>query len=91
MEILIELLIDLLLDGSIELTSNKKVPKFIRYPLITIIVLFFLIIILGLCIIGILLFNKNIYASLLIIIIDIILLIGSIIKFRKIYFNKTSK
>lgn len=91
MEFLIELILELLLEGSIEISSNKKVPKFIRYPLIAIIILFFLLITLGLCIIGISLFNENIYAGLLIIVIDIILVIGAIIKFRKVYFSKISK
>lgn len=67
MEFLIELLIDLIIEGSIEISSNKKMNKWVRYSLIILIVLFFTVIIMGLFIIGILLIKKNILASLFII------------------------
>ena len=91
MEFLIEELLDLILEGSIEVSSNKKVPRCIRYPLIVIIILFFSIVIFGLLILGIALTKENLVAGILIILFSLILLIGWIVKFRKIYFNKRDK
>lgn len=88
MEFLIEELLDLILEGSIEISSNKKVPKWIRYPLIVIIILFFSVVIFGLLILGITLTKENLLGGILIILLSLILLIGWIVKFRKIYFNK---
>lgn len=34
MEIVFEILIELILEGTMEASKNKKVPKIIRYPLI---------------------------------------------------------
>ena len=88
MELLIELLFDLILDRSIEISKNKKISKWIRYPIIFLIILIFTVVLLGLFILGITLINKNIYVSLLIIILSIILTILGIIKFKKIYLEK---
>jgi len=78
----------LISNGSIEISSNKKVSKWIRYPLIVIIILFFSVIIFGLLILGIAIMEDNMLAGILIVLLSLILLVGCIIKFRKIYFNK---
>ena len=88
MEFIFELIAELILEGSIEISSNKKISKWIRYPLIFLIVLFFLTVIGLILFLGICLFNKNILGSLFIIAIGIIFLILSIVKFRKIYIKK---
>lgn len=88
MEILFEFLLELVFEGSVELSSNKKVPKFIRYPLIVLIVLFFLLLIGGMFFVSFAFWSKNILASLLILVISIALLIASIIKFKKVYLDK---
>ena len=88
MEFLIEILWDLLLEGSIEISSDKKISKFIRYPLIVVIILFFAVVIFGILILGIASLNENIYLGLLLIIISLIMLISAIIKFRKIYIER---
>lgn len=90
MEFLIEALLDLILEGSIEISSNEKMPKFIRYPLIVLIILFFTTVTLGILIIGVIMLNENIYAGILMIIISLIMIICGIIKFRKIYIEKKS-
>ena len=41
MDIVFEALVDLFLEGTFELTKNKKVSKWIRYPLMVIISLIF--------------------------------------------------
>lgn len=88
MELLIEILLDLIFEGSIEISSNKKVPKWIRYPLIVLITLFFIIVIIGILILGILLFNENIYASLIMIILSLVILVSGITKFKKTYIER---
>ena len=72
MEFLMEFLIDLILEGSICLSTNKKVPVFIRYFLIFFIVLFFITIIGGLFVLGIVISYQNKVAGLFVIIISLI-------------------
>ena len=88
MELLIELLLELIVDGSIEVSSNKKLPKWIRYPLIVFLILFFGLIYLFIFGIGILMLKENIYAGILMIVLGIVLLIFGVIKFKKIYLTK---
>lgn len=90
MEFIFELLVELLLEGSIEISSNRKLSKWIRYPLIILLILFFSTVIFGLLILGVLILKKNIAAGLFVIIVSLILLIGCIIKFKNIYINKTN-
>lgn len=88
MEFLIELLLDLIIEGSIEISSNKKVSKFIRYPLIVLIILFFTLFILGLMLLGVIILKENIYFGIFLLIIVLILLISGINKFKNIYLEK---
>lgn len=91
MEFIFEILSDLIIEGCFEASSNKKVPKVIRYPLIAIIILFFASVIFGIFFLGVSLWNKNIYGSLLIILVSIFMLIASIYRLRKIYIEKENK
>ena len=79
MDDLIEILLELVLEGSHELLKNEKVPKWIRY----IIALVFISIIIGIIVIGIILINESIIGGIIIISIGLFLLIGIIIKIRK--------
>ena len=88
MEFLLELLIDLILEGSMELSTNKKIPSFIRYILIIFIVLFYLTIIGGLFVLGVLIGKDSIGAGLILIILSLIFLIFSVLEFRKKYLDK---
>lgn len=85
MEFLFELLADLLIEGGIEASSNPKVSKWIRYPILIILILFFASVIFGIIFLGIHLLKENTIGALLIILVGLIMLIGSIIKFTKIY------
>lgn len=88
MEFLIELLFELIFEGGVEVSKNKKISKFIRYPLIFLIVLFFSFIIFLLLFLGLSIANTNILVGLLIIIISFIFLIFSIKKFKEVYLEK---
>lgn len=83
-----EIIIEILLEGSISISSNKKISKLIRYPLIIFIILFFLLVIGGIAFIGICNFKTNIYLSIFLITCSLLLLIACIIKFRDTYLKK---
>lgn len=85
MEWITEFLFELLLEGSMEISTNQKVSKWIRYPFICLIVLFFASVIILLFVVGISLWNKSKLASLFVIAVSIILLVGSVLKLRKLY------
>ncbi len=89
MEFILEVLLDLILEGSVEISSNHKISKFIRYPLIVLIIAFFLGIISLILIVGLVSLKEHPLLGLFLIIVSIILLIGSIIKFKNTYIKKT--
>lgn len=88
MEFLFEFILELILDGSLEASKNQRIPKFIRYPLIGIIVLFFVMVIGLIMMAGILSLKENVIVGLFFIIIGLVIFIMSIIKFRKVYLLK---
>lgn len=91
MEYLFEFMLELVLEGSMEVSKNRKVPKYIRYPLIIIISLFFIAVIGIVFFAGILSLRENALVGMLFILIGSFMLIMSVIKFRKTYLSKTNK
>lgn len=92
MEIIIELLVELLFEGTFEISKNKKVPKFIRYPLILLIILLFIGVISLIFFTGILIYKETSkICGILLMLIGVALLVSSIIKFKKIYSDLTNK
>lgn len=88
MEYIFEFILELFLEGSIEASQSNKVPKWIRYLLIAVISLIFIVVIGIILFTGILVLNENIIAGIILIIIGLVMLISSIIKFKKIYLTK---
>ena len=88
MEYIIELILELFLDGSIVASKNKKVPKPIRYAIILLLVLFFLTVIFLVIFTGFLILKISIIAGIILIGIGIFMFINAIIKFRKSYLIK---
>ena len=88
MEFLIEFLVDLILEGSMEISEDDKMPKWLRYICLTIVTLFFCAVTIGMFILGIYVLKENVYAGLFFILIAFILLISGIIKFEKKYIQK---
>lgn len=88
MDFIVELILELLFDGMMEASKSNKIPKFIRYPLVIIIVLFFILVIGFMFIASILAFKESLVAGLLLIIIDLFLLLKGITKFKKEYLIK---
>ena len=83
MEFLLELLIDLIFEGSVELSTNKKVPSFIRYFLIGFIVILYLSIIGTLFVLGIIIGKENPATGSLLLILSLVFLVFSVLEFRK--------
>ena len=83
LDILIEILIELIFEGSSELLKNNKVPKWIRIIIASI----FISIIFALIVLGILILRKSIIGGIIIIGFGLFLLIGSIIKIRNYFKN----
>lgn len=91
MEFLLEILLELILEGTFEISKNNKVSKFIRYPFVVFIILLFLGVTLLIIFTGILAYQKiNKLCGILFIILGIFFLIASIVKFKKIYLIKKS-
>lgn len=91
MEYIFEFILELILEGSIELSKSRKIPKYIRYPLIVLILLFFISVIGLVFLAGILSLKENILLGIFIILIGLFMFIMSIVKFRKTYIIKTNK
>lgn len=91
MEYIIEFLLELVLEGSMEVSKSSKVPKYVRYPLIGILALFFLAVIGVLFAAGILSFKENAFAGILLISVGLFFVIMCLIKLRKIYLTKIDK
>lgn len=88
MEFIIELILDLLLEGSIEASKSEKVPKPVRYILIALISLFFLAVIGLIIFIGIDTLKNSKIGGIIVISMGVLLLILAIMKFKKIYLKK---
>ena len=89
MEFIFEILVELILEGTFEISKNKKVPKVIRYPLIIFIILSFLGVVMFIFYTGISAYQKiNKLCGIIFIIIGIIFIVASIIKYKKINLKK---
>ena len=85
MEFIFEFILELVLEGSIEVIKSSKIPKYIRYPLIVILALFFIAVIGLIFLVGILSFKENILLGILLIAIGLFMLAACVVKFRKTY------
>lgn len=91
MEELFEFILELIFDVSVEASKNKKVPKPIRYLLVGFIILFFIFVIGLISFTGILMLKDAVIVGILLIVFGMLMLIMSIMKFRKIYLTKCKK
>ena len=91
MDIVIELIIDLLISSSIEGSKSSKIPKPIRYLLLGFVILFFVAVIGLIIFVGVDILKTNLVGGLVIIGFGVLMLILSILKFRKIYLEKNDE
>ncbi len=91
MEYIFEFIMELVLEGGIEVSKSSKIPKYIRYPLIGMLSLFFIAVIGLVFFTGILSLKENILLGVLLILVGLFLLIMSVIRFRKVYLTRINK
>lgn len=91
MEYIIEFILELIFEVGVEASKSSKVPKFIRYLLITIISISFICVIGLIIFMGISILKNHILGGIIIILFGIFLFIMSIIKFRNTYLKKLNK
>ena len=88
MEFLIELILDLAFEGTLGLSADRRVPAWIRYPLIALLGLFFLAVIVLVLLIGILILKERWYLGIPVIALDVVFIVFTVRKFRKVYIDK---
>ena len=89
MEFFVEILLELILEGTMEASQNKKVPKLVRVVLIVLISAFYLSVIGLILFIGVSCWKTNKIGGLLIITIGLVIFIMAAVSFRKMYLRKT--
>lgn len=85
MDFILELLSELIFEGVVEISKNRKVPKYIRYSLIILIILLCFMVIMGLIALGIFIASKNLMEGIMLSSIGVLLLILSVFKFKNIH------
>ena len=85
MEFLIELLFDLALEGSIEITKSVKVSKWIRYPVIVLVVGFFTAVLGLMFLVSVMFLKENVAGGILFLILTLFMTGSCIYKIRKVY------
>ena len=88
MDIVLEFFLELIVDGGIEASGNKKLSRWIRYPLIALVVLFFGTVIAMMFYLAFGLSSNEPVASVAFSSLGVFLLVGTLLKFKKLYFAK---
>lgn len=91
MELLFEFILELALEGCIEASKSKRIPKYVKYPLIVLISLFFTAVIGLVFFAGVLILKESVPAGALFILVGLFMLAACVIKFRKTYMDKRKK
>lgn len=91
MEFIVELILELFLEGGIEVSSNKNISKWIRYPILVLMVLFFLVVIFGIIILGLFLLPESIFGGIFVTVVGLVMLGMAIYKFKTGYLEVINK
>ena len=91
MDIVLEFFLELIVDGGIEASGNKKLSRWIRYPLIALVVLFWGAVIAMMFYLAFGLSSDEPVASVIFSLLGLFFLVGTVLKFRKLYFAKRSE
>ncbi len=91
MDFLFELLFELIAEGTVELSKSVKVPKYIRYPLVGLIVLFFVAVIGIVLFAGLVFLKQHVLLGICMIALALLMLIMGILKFKKTYLTQKNK
>lgn len=84
-EFIAELILEALVEGGIIVGTDKKVSRWIRYPLLFILQLCCLAVIFLVLYVGIAIFKENVLGSVIIISLGVLMLVTDIVKVIKIY------
>ena len=90
LDFILAILVELFVEGTVELSKNVKVPKAIRYPLLGLIILFILAVIVGIFILGFNLLTEDILLSVVIFSIGAVFIAGLSVKIYKLFKNRNS-
>lgn len=88
MESIIEIILELVLEGSIEASKSSKIPKPVRYLITAMIVLLFIAFIGFIFWVGVIVLNDNIPAGIFLILMGAVMALLGVIKFIKTYLTK---
>ena len=88
MDLLFSAIAELLLEGSIEVSQSKKIPKPIRCFLLGFVIGFFIIVIGLIIFMGVSISKDNLIGGIIIILFGLLLAIMSVIKLKKDYLVK---
>lgn len=91
MDLVFEFLLELIFEGAVEVSKSKKIPKIIRYPLICLIVLFFIALIGLMFFVSYLVFQESIVGGICFFLFSFIFLVMGIFKFKNLYLVKFGK
>lgn len=84
MDFILELIGEFILEGIMEVGTNKKISKWIRYPILALIIFLFGSVILGILLLGVISFKRNRFMGILMISLGLFMIVGIVIKVRKI-------
>jgi len=90
MDFIFELVFELIFEGGLEVTSNKKISRWIRYSILAIFILIFIAIISLIFFFGISSLKNSIIGGIFIIGIGLFMLGACIYKFRQFYLREKS-
>lgn len=84
MDFILELIGEFILEGIMEVGTNNKISKWIRYPILALIIFLFGSVILGILLLGVISFKRNRFMGILMISLGLFMIVGIVIKVRKI-------
>lgn len=90
MEYIIEFILELCFEIGVEASKSNRVPKYVRYLLITIISLTFISLIGLIIFMGITILKNNLLGGIIIILLGLVMLVSAIFKFKKLYLQKNN-
>ncbi len=87
MEFVVELILDILSEGIDAIVKNKNISKWIRYPLMFIVVLFYAVITIGFIVLGASVAKDRLLGGIIIMLIGLIILLLGIFAIIKAHKN----
>ena len=88
MDDLLEFVFEVLLELGEDVSSNRKISKWIRYPILAIIILFYIGVVGITLFVGLSSLKENTFLGLILILLSLFFVVGISIKIRKLYINK---